>query len=360
MTIACGSPGQDSVFLLTLKFQSTFEVISVDKIDTSDLSTFNYNGITNTNFGESIAYGDVNLDGFADLLISSNTSIIYILYYNEFNIIYDIQQIFAYNFENVTQIGQGGIAVLGDVDGDGLNSEIITLAYFEGITNNKNLTHQLITFTVSDEYQCPTSSPTSLPTPMPSSLPVYPPTPYPTPSPTGIPTDKQVLMELYDSTNGQNWFSKTNWMTSKHPCHVNYTWTGINCDDSYQVTGMEFEFNNLAGTIPSEMGLLSSLTSFRFFMNSLTGTIPSQLGYMSSSLNLFMFFSNQLSGTIPSELGQLTSNTFLVVIESAVNGGIPSQIGKLTNCEILGIANSQVSSTIPSEIGLMTQISQLV
>jgi Leucine-rich repeat (LRR) protein len=64
--------------------------------------------------------------------------------------------------------------------------------------------------------------------------------------------------------------------------------------------------NSLTGSIPSEFGLSTSLTSLDFSENSLTSTIPSELFRLSTLVGLLLL-ENSLSGPIPDTLSSMSS-----------------------------------------------------
>ena len=110
------------------------------------------------------------------------------------------------------------------------------------------------------------------------------------------------LSSLYSSTAGESWTNKANWM-SGDPCTAG--WFRVVCV-SGEVTELQMQVNKLAGTIPSELGLLIEMTyRFYLYMNSLTGSIPSELGGLSKLVGMMQFESNSLTGSIPSELGSM-------------------------------------------------------
>ena len=90
-------------------------------------------------------------------------------------------------------------------------------------------------------------------------------------------------------------------------------------------------------------------TELNLYNNNLTGTIPSEIGYLSSLTRLDLTY-NQLTGNIPSEIGNLTNLTFFSLKDNAFNGTIPSEIGNLTNLNVLRLANNQLNGEIPIEI----------
>ena len=63
----------------------------------------------------------------------------------------------------------------------------------------------------------------------------------------------------------------------------------------------ENEGNNLVGTIPDELGKLTSLTKLNLGENKLSGTIPSSLNTL-TNLTYVQLNDNMLEGTIPQDL----------------------------------------------------------
>lgn len=68
----------------------------------------------------------------------------------------------------------------------------------------------------------------------------------------------------------------------------------------------------LSGSIPSTLGLLTSLTRLDLSKNILDSTIPTELGLL-SNLTTLVLSNNRLSGTIPEEIGNLP---FLTIMEA--------------------------------------------
>jgi len=100
------------------------------------------------------------------------------------------------------------------------------------------------------------------------------------------------------------------------------TWAGITCNSTTLcVTRIEFELNNLAGTIPTELGLLTDLVFLGLEQGSTTGTIPSELGGL-SNLNFIDLDFNLLNGSIPSELFGLSNLATLDLNDNDLTGNI--------------------------------------
>lgn len=92
--------------------------------------------------------------------------------------------------------------------------------------------------------------------------------------------------------------------------------------------------------------------------NDLTGTIPSELGLM-SKLNILNLANNNLAGTIPSQIGSLTALRELYLSESAYCITYSSMIYFKRNesnafidiCAIIHVGNNNFTGEIPSEAG---------
>ena len=163
-----------------------------------------------------------------------------------------------------------------------------------------------------------------------------------------------------------------------HECE----WYGITCNDSHQITRIEWTDNglssitqdwpldlsllsnlellwlsnnpNLFHTIPSWIHKLSSLKSLSLFHTSLKGEIPPQL-YLLSSLTALRLYSTQLSGTISPQIGTLTNLSWLWLHQNRLTLGIPSELVALTKLEGLTLYGNDFTDKMnpPSDICLL-------
>ncbi|SEK30428.1 Leucine-rich repeat (LRR) protein [Aquimarina amphilecti] len=166
-------------------------------------------------------------------------------------------------------------------------------------------------------------------------------------------SEKQALIDLYNSTNGVNWRNNTNWLTDEPVCD----WFGVTVSNG-KVTKLTLALNDVAGPLPNNFSDLIHLESVTFERNSLTGTIPSSIGDM-SNLTFLHLGSNQLTGEIPASLGNLTNLVTLSLYRNGLTGSIPSEFGNLENLEAMHLHESQLSGTIPASIGNLTKLKQL-
>ncbi|KAM5574173.1 leucine-rich repeat receptor protein kinase HPCA1 [Rosa sericea] len=112
--------------------------------------------------------------------------------------------------------------------------------------------------------------------------------------------------------------------------------------------------NHLEGPIPVSDGgepgldMLSHCKHFHLGMNKLSGPIPSKL--FSSNMNLIhvLFESNQLTGSIPSSLGLVTSLEVVRFDRNMLTGPIPLSLNSLTNVSQLFLSNNKLSGPAPN------------
>lgn len=89
-----------------------------------------------------------------------------------------------------------------------------------------------------------------------------------------VPTvEREALIALYNATDGPNWVINTNWNTAQTVDN----WSGVTVTNG-RVTGITQSFNNLTGTLPTELQNLSELTNLNIGFNNLSGTFPDLTG----------------------------------------------------------------------------------
>ena len=170
--------------------------------------------------------------------------------------------------------------------------------------------------------------------------------------------DREVLVELYDALDGENWTNNTNWLSDR-PVRA---WHGVTNDASGRVTRLLLDSNGLAGKIPKELGSLSNLKRLEFGNNRLTGEIPAELGNLSDLETLQLGNSppaGGLSGGIPKELGSLSKLEVLNLRFNQLTGEMPAELGNLTNLEILALMANRLTGEIPAELGSLSNLRTL-
>ena len=166
----------------------------------------------------------------------------------------------------------------------------------------------------------------------------------------GIAVDCEALLSSRDSLRGDQ---SLNWSES---VSID-TWQGVEIAND-RIVGVDMSSLNLTGTIPSELGNLTSLQSLDLSENELVGPIPAQLGNL-TNLESLMLYRNQLTGAIPSELGNLENLHTLRLGDNRLIGEIPSELGRLSNLQVLFLSDNQLTGSIPSELSKLSKLSRL-
>ena len=122
-----------------------------------------------------------------------------------------------------------------------------------------------------------------------------------------------------------------------------------------RVVGLDLPGEQLSGTIPSELGDLTSLEELSLSGNQLSGAIPPELGDLANLDHLWLQH-NQLTGAIPPELGQLTRLELLNLQENQLTGAIPQSLTNLTELRFLDLHENQLSGAIPPELSKLANL----
>jgi hypothetical protein len=155
---------------------------------------------------------------------------------------------------------------------------------------------------------------------------------------------------LYNSTNGPGWTDHTNWLVTITPSN----WFGVTVTSGF-VTSIELFDNQLSGSIPVELGNLSSLTVLALNRNQLSGSVPAELGNL-TYLSWLLLESNRLSGSLPPDLGSLSNLTLLHLDWNQLNGSLPAELGNLSSLTEMFLSGNQLSSSLPAELGNLANL----
>ena len=119
-----------------------------------------------------------------------------------------------------------------------------------------------------------TSARTSTPAPAATPLPTPTPVPFPLPTEMQSPaTDREVLVRLYEATDGPNWTDNRNWLTDAPIGN----WYGVDTDSDGRVTFLFLIDNNLNGVVPINLLNLGELNNLLMEGNPLSGCIAEEL-----------------------------------------------------------------------------------
>lgn len=154
----------------------------------------------------------------------------------------------------------------------------------------------------------------------------------------------EALAALYASTGGDGWTDHTGWL--EDPDLEN--WYGVEeCDSGTSVCYLHLRENNLVGTLPPEIGDLTSLVALELNYNSITGTIPAEIGLLDACAFVHLEH-NQLSGGIPPEVGDMGYLWFLYLDHNQLSGEIPVELEQLSYINEIYLNNNQLTGNIPA------------
>ena len=193
----------------------------------------------------------------------------------------------------------------------------------------------------------------------------------------GVSADSLALVALYEATGGPSWANDENWLAGPVG-----TWHGVSVNAEGRVFRLQLVSNNLNGTLPSEIGALTSLRELRLPQNQLMGEIPAEITQLTElrviqlnnngleefpegidaleNLEQLTLFENDLLGPIPAAIGNLTQLTSLGLGQNDLNGEIPEEIGQLTNLVAIDVNGNDLEGGLPAAMGDLASLQSLV
>lgn len=113
---------------------------------------------------------------------------------------------------------------------------------------------------------------------------------------------------------------------------------------------------NVTGTIPSELGLLTTLKAIDIGRNDVAGSIPTELCNL-GSLQLFSAIYNRIEGKIPECIGNTKNLTKLYLSSNNLDGSIPTSVGSLSLLTDLYIDDNMLTG---NPLGIWEKLTNLV
>lgn len=183
---------------------------------------------------------------------------------------------------------------------------------------------------------------------------------------TGTVLERYVLAVLYYATSGDNWFYPVDFLSDADICSwnegfdytVNWSEFGVYClTDGKTVDLLILSSNNLRGSLPWELFLLTNLQQVYLDFNRLEGTIPTRIGEL-SKLEIIVALSNDLTGPLPTTFSSEMLQVDLR--ENALTGTIPSSWAtSMPHLQVVSISTNLLTGTIPSELGRIASLTNV-
>ena len=98
----------------------------------------------------------------------------------------------------------------------------------------------------------------------------------------------------------------------------------------------------MTGSIPTEIGNLTSIADFRASTNHFNGTLPAEIGYLTNLTKLYLH-DNQLTGLLPTEIGFLTILNDFEIQSNMFTGAIPTEIGLMSSLSKCCLSETYIS-----------------
>ena len=175
--------------------------------------------------------------------------------------------------------------------------------------------------------------------------------------------EREVLLNIYARTNGRGWFRSSGWNDSAvGTSHC--SWYGLTChpNTSYVKT-IVLAYNNLNGSLPSNIWKIRNLFSLCVPGNpDLGGDIKDFLFGNMSDLLTVVFNGASFTGNIPNEIAKWTNlQNFLgcLMRGAGFSGHLPQDIGNMTELRLLCLGGNNFSGQIPTSIARLKKLKYL-
>lgn len=122
---------------------------------------------------------------------------------------------------------------------------------------------------------------------------------------------------------------------------------------------LRINYSKVSGSIPSEIGNLRNLEGLYMEMNNLSGHLPSEIGQL-TDLEQIILSNNGFSNSIPAEFGNLAKLRYLILDRNNFSGTIPATIGNMSNLQLMHLYGNKLSGSIPVEFGNLSKIEEII
>lgn len=168
--------------------------------------------------------------------------------------------------------------------------------------------------------------------------------------------EREVLLDIYEATNGKQWYETTAWNSSTSHCD----WYGITCHNNTYVKTIVLAYNNLDGSLPSNLWKIRNLMALCTPGNPrLRGHIGDFLFGNMSKLLTVVLNAASISGDIPQDISKLSYlQNFLgcTMHGDGFTGRLPDDIGNMTKLRLLCLGGNRLKGQIPRSISRLNKL----
>jgi Leucine-rich repeat (LRR) protein len=194
---------------------------------------------------------------------------------------------------------------------------------------------------------------------------------------------RYALAVFYYSTEGAVWSNRQGWLSTDDECSWYSRSRDPVCDEVGRFVQLELSFNEVAGTLPSEIGVLTALTVFSITGGSsrrMSGFLPTEMSRLTAleSFNVrgqgfggtlptdifaswmrVVFFDatdNLFERVLPTDFGRLVSLSTLFLAGNRFTGTLPNELASLSALRTLSLGSNEFAGSIPTELGLLSDL----
>ena len=159
------------------------------------------------------------------------------------------------------------------------------------------------------------------------------------------------MAHIYCEFGGENWLESDLWVSELHECDW-YTQIDIDpCSRNEEYQIIRLSGQQIRGTLPPELSMISSLWEIVLTDTLISGTIPTDYAKLEQLDTLQLSF-NLLSGPVPSLVWEFEDMTFLDLGHNNFTGTLPDTV-PLTgpNLKNLFLEKNDMTGSIPATFG---------
>ena len=162
--------------------------------------------------------------------------------------------------------------------------------------------------------------------------------------------DFDLLIELYNSTNGANWDNNSGWVDGVAGTNCDYCqWYGVSCNGNGEVIGIDLDHNSMSGTVPLSLSQITTLEVIDFWDNNLNDPFPVFWDQL-PDITFIDLSNNNYTDPLPSNLSALLSAETMWLENNNSTGEIPTGMGDIASLDIFFLNNNNLSGCIPLDL----------
>jgi hypothetical protein len=176
-------------------------------------------------------------------------------------------------------------------------------------------------------------------------------------------TERDILVEFYEATNGDDWYNSRNWRSDEDHCR----WYGVRCIEG-SITEIRLPRNNVVGPLGTMLFELESLRDLDLSDNGLHGSLPDevinglpQFDFPEADNPISIILSgNRLSGNLPpfTRTAGLGESTQIDLGDNLLTGPLPPSWVSMT-LGTLGLSDNAIGTSLAEAWQALPSVARL-